>query len=166
MHFNIKNRVPYNKLLTNLACSSRTGEYWPSVIFVRTSLRSVRTVTTSGQYSLVRPSRSVSKRLIFLLLLSSQETPCCFTQFSRIHLRDVSRSQHLNIPFLRILKAVLYTVLTTTVFVNGNTIIAMNATCNQPTCRIYNCIKKNQDLYRCAMGYVFRKVYFSCYQRT
>ena len=31
--------VPYNKLLTNLACSSRTGEYWPS--------------------------RSVSKRLIF-----------------------------------------------------------------------------------------------------
>ena len=21
-------RVPYNKLLTNLACSSRTGEYW------------------------------------------------------------------------------------------------------------------------------------------
>ena len=23
--------MPYNKLLTNLACSSRTGEYWPSV---------------------------------------------------------------------------------------------------------------------------------------
>ena len=23
-------RVPYNKLLTNLAYSSRTGEYWPS----------------------------------------------------------------------------------------------------------------------------------------
>ena len=44
-------RVPYNKLLTNLACSSRTGEYWPSVVFVRTSLRSVRTATTSGQYS-------------------------------------------------------------------------------------------------------------------
>ena len=58
-------RVPYNKLLTNLACSSRTGEYWPSVVFVWTSLRSVRTATTSGQYSPVRPSRSVSKRLIF-----------------------------------------------------------------------------------------------------
>ena len=29
-------RVPYNKLLTNLASSSRTGEYWPLVIFVRT----------------------------------------------------------------------------------------------------------------------------------
>ena len=59
-------RVPYNKLLTNLACSSRTGEYWPSVVFVRTSRSSVRTVTTSGQYSPVRPSRSVSKRLLIL----------------------------------------------------------------------------------------------------
>ena len=62
-------RVPYNKLLTNLACSSRTGEYWPSVVFVRTSLRSVRTATTSGQYSPVRPSRSVSKRLLSTLRL-------------------------------------------------------------------------------------------------
>ena len=35
-------RVPYNKLLTNLASSSRTGEYWPSIVFVRTSLHSVR----------------------------------------------------------------------------------------------------------------------------
>ena len=59
-------RVPYNKLLTNLACSSRTGEYWPSVVFVRTSQCLVRTVTTSGQYSPVRPSRSVSKRLLLL----------------------------------------------------------------------------------------------------
>ena len=65
VHFTITNRVPYNKLLTNLACSSRTGEYWPSVVFVRTSLRSVRTAATSGQYSPVRPPRSVSKRLIF-----------------------------------------------------------------------------------------------------
>ena len=53
-------RVPYNKLLTNLACSSRTGEYWPSVVFVL----AWGTVATSGQYSPVRPSRSVSKRLI------------------------------------------------------------------------------------------------------
>ena len=59
--------MPYNKLLTNRACSGRTREYWPSVVFVRTSLRSVRTVTTSGQYSPVRPSRSVSKRLIFYI---------------------------------------------------------------------------------------------------
>ena len=57
--------MPYNKLLTNRACSSRTGEYWPSVVFVWTLLRSVHTVTTSGQYSPVRPSHSVIKRLIF-----------------------------------------------------------------------------------------------------
>ena len=54
VHFTIRNRVPYNKLLTNRACPGRTGKYWPSV----------RTVT--AQYSPVRPSRSVSKRLIFL----------------------------------------------------------------------------------------------------
>ena len=50
--------MPYNKLLTNLACLSRTGEYWPSVVFVRTPVHLVRTATTSGQYS-------VSKRLVF-----------------------------------------------------------------------------------------------------
>ena len=27
-------RVPYNKILTNLASSSRSGEYWPSVVFI------------------------------------------------------------------------------------------------------------------------------------
>ena len=58
-------RVPYNKLLTNLACTSRTGEYWPSVVFVWTLWCSVCTVTTSCQYSPVRPLRSVSKRLLF-----------------------------------------------------------------------------------------------------
>ena len=58
--------VPYNKLLTNLAFSSRTGEYWPLVVFVWTSLRSVRTVTTSGQYSPVRSSCLVFKRLLFV----------------------------------------------------------------------------------------------------
>ena len=66
VHFTIRNGVPYNKLLTNRACLGRTGEYWPSVVFVRTSLRSVRTVTTSGQYSPVRPSRSVSNILVIL----------------------------------------------------------------------------------------------------
>ena len=50
--------MSYNKQLTNRACSGRTGEYWTSVVAVR----------TSGQYSPVRPSRSVSKRLIVLLL--------------------------------------------------------------------------------------------------
>ena len=37
-----------NKQLTSRARSSRIGEYWPSVVAVRTSLRPVRTVTTSG----------------------------------------------------------------------------------------------------------------------
>ena len=32
----------------------RTGEYWPEVVAVRTSLRSVRTKTTEDQYSPVR----------------------------------------------------------------------------------------------------------------
>ena len=62
---NFKNkhaRVPYNKLLSNLACSSRTYEYWPEVVFLRTSLRSVCIATASGRYSPVRPSRSVSKK--------------------------------------------------------------------------------------------------------
>ena len=58
-------RAPYNKLLTNLASLSHTGEYWPSVVFVWTSLRSICTATTLGQHSPVRPLRSVSKRLIF-----------------------------------------------------------------------------------------------------
>ena len=69
LHFTIRNTVPYNKPLTNRACSGRTGEYWPSVVAVRISLRSVRTTTTSGQYSPVRPSRSVSKRLLFIYLI-------------------------------------------------------------------------------------------------
>ena len=43
-------KKPCNKLLTNRASSSRTGEYWPWVVSVRTLLRSVRTATTSGQY--------------------------------------------------------------------------------------------------------------------
>ena len=67
LHFTIRNTVPYNKPLTNRACSGSTGEYWRSVVAVRTSLRSVRTTTTSGQYSPVRPSRSVSKRLIYIV---------------------------------------------------------------------------------------------------
>ena len=51
--FTIRSRVLY-KQLTNRACSSRTGESWPLVVAEQTSLRSVRTATTSGQYSPVR----------------------------------------------------------------------------------------------------------------
>jgi len=57
-----------NYLLTSLA-RDRTGEYWPSVVFVRTERSEVRTAPTSGQYSPVRPSRSVSKKLLFCQIL-------------------------------------------------------------------------------------------------
>ena len=43
VHFTIRNRVPYNKQLTNQACSGRTGEYWPEVVAVRTKRSEVRT---------------------------------------------------------------------------------------------------------------------------
>ena len=50
--------LPYNnnRLLTER--EGRTGEYWPEVVAVRTSLRSVRTATTEGQYSPVRPEQA------------------------------------------------------------------------------------------------------------
>ena len=54
-------RVPYNKLLTNLARSSRTGEYWPSVVFCT----DLACHDLRGQYSPVRPSCTVGKELIF-----------------------------------------------------------------------------------------------------
>ena len=66
----------YNKLLTNWACSGRTGEYWSSVVFVQTSLRWVRTVTTSSQYSPVQPSRSVSKRLLLSIIIIGSWLMC------------------------------------------------------------------------------------------
>ena len=72
-------QLPSNKLFTNLAISSSTVEYWPSVVFVRISLRSVRTATTSDQYSAVRPSRSVNKRLVLtptLLLFYKTRFDC------------------------------------------------------------------------------------------
>ena len=72
---------------TNLACSSRTVEYWPSVVYVRTSLRSVRTATTSGQYSPLRPSRSVSKRLVFLRVVPYFEEPV-----GRVQIRTTSEN--------------------------------------------------------------------------
>ena len=57
-------RVPYNKLLTNLASSSCTGmgNIGPRSFCM---VRLVRTATTSGQYSPVRPSHSVNKRVVF-----------------------------------------------------------------------------------------------------
>lgn len=55
---------------------------------------------------------------------------------SIVAVRDVYRSQQLNMPFLGILKPVMFTVYIATMFVSCNTIIAMSATCyvaiNQP----------------------------------
>ena len=45
-----------NRLLTER--EGRTDEYWPEVVAVWTSLRSVRTATTEGQYSPVRPEQA------------------------------------------------------------------------------------------------------------
>ena len=83
-------RVPYNKLLTNQLES--TAKYWPSVVFVLTSLCLVRTATTSGQYCPVRPSRSVSKRVILIII-------------NQIFLLARDRSKHVtwpNIPQLKL----------------------------------------------------------------
>ena len=46
-----------NRLLTER--EGHTGEYWPEVVAVRTEQSSVRTVTTEGQYSPVRPEQAL-----------------------------------------------------------------------------------------------------------
>ena len=55
--------------LARVACLCSCLEpYWGILALGRfCTVRSVHTATTSGQYSPVRPSRSVSKRLIFVL---------------------------------------------------------------------------------------------------
>lgn len=81
--------VLYNILLTNLPCSSCTGKYWPSVIFVRTLLCPVCTAITSGQCSPVGPSCSVSKSLIIFAVepeVSTQECPSPVTEGSNVTL--------------------------------------------------------------------------------
>ena len=48
-------------LKTNLLLTERegrTGEYWPEVVTVRTERSEVRTKTTAGQYSPVRPEQA------------------------------------------------------------------------------------------------------------
>ena len=43
----LKTALAYNNLLLTER-EGRTGEYWPEVVAIRTSLRSVRTKTTEG----------------------------------------------------------------------------------------------------------------------
>ena len=80
-------RVPYNKLLTNLSSLSRIGEYWPLVIFAQILLCLVRIAATSGQYSPVRSSCLVSKRLLFCVgsLLVLRVSPWAFKFFSLLN---------------------------------------------------------------------------------
>ena len=78
-----------NLLLTER--EGRTGEYWPEGVAVRTSLRSVRTKTTEGQYSPVRLelARLVSSllygtRSMLVLMLPAFENKK-YTAYDRFH---------------------------------------------------------------------------------
>ena len=82
----------FNLLLTER--EGRTGEYWPEVVTVQTSLRSVRTKTTEGQYSPVRPelARLVSRLLYGTLFLIVKCTS------GGLHLKNV-RLLHPSLKF-------------------------------------------------------------------
>ena len=69
MRHNSRQSDNNNRLLTE--CEGRTGEYWPKVVAVQTSLRLVRTKTTEGQYSTLRleQARLVSSLLYGTLYL-------------------------------------------------------------------------------------------------
>ena len=74
-------RVPYNKVLSNLACSSRTGNIGLRSIFC-TDLAAISPLAALGPYwhdlyYLVRPSRSVGKRVIFFFCYLSFFFPRC-----------------------------------------------------------------------------------------
>ena len=83
--------MPYNKQVTNRACSSSTGEHWPSVVAILTSLRRVLPATTLGQCSQVRSSRSVSKQLIFnnYSLNREIEKNYCFSTYTQSDLNKI-----------------------------------------------------------------------------
>ena len=68
-------RKNINLLLTER--ESRTGEYWPEVVAVRTERSGVRTKTTEGQYSPVRleQARLVSSLLFDIVFLSEETLP-------------------------------------------------------------------------------------------
>ena len=87
-----------NNLLTEFA-RAVLGNIGPRSFFLRTSLCSARTVTSSGQYSPVRPWCSVSKRLIvrtlLLALLSSpiaQRNVWAATSKKKVHFLCLLRS--------------------------------------------------------------------------
>ena len=77
----------YNTNLLLTEREGRTGEYWPEVVTVRTSLRSVRTKATEGQYSPVRPEQA---RLVSSLLYGTPFLIVKCTSGS-LHLKNVRR---------------------------------------------------------------------------
>ena len=81
-----------NLLLTER--EGRTGEYWPEVVTVRTERSEVRTKTTEGQYSPVRPeqARLVSSLLYGTLFLIVKCTS------GGLHLKNV-RLLHPSLKF-------------------------------------------------------------------
>ena len=84
--------VNINLLLTER--EGRTGEYWPEVVTVRTERSEVRTKTTEGQYSPVRPeqARLVSSLLYGTLFLIVKCTS------GGLHLKNV-RLLHPSLKF-------------------------------------------------------------------
>ena len=65
-----------NRLLTER--ERRTGEYWPEVVAVRTERSEVRTATTEGQYSPVRPEQARLVSCLFYGTLSQSDSKMHF----------------------------------------------------------------------------------------
>ena len=70
--------LAYNTNLLLTEREGRTGEYWPEVVTVRTERSEVRTKTTEGHYSPVRPekARLVSSLLYGTLFVIVKCTSC------------------------------------------------------------------------------------------
>ena len=87
--------LPYNNNLLLTKREGRTGEYWPKVVTVRTERSEVRTKTTEGQYSPVRPqqARLVSSLLYGTLFLIVKCTS------GGLHLKNI-RLLHPSLKFL------------------------------------------------------------------
>ena len=76
------------------------------------------------------PRKSLRSAPGFLIAnLSVADLLLGLLNLSIVAVRDVYRSQLINMPFLGTLKAFMYVVFMTTLFVSSNTIIAMSATC-------------------------------------
>ena len=92
LHVTKQWRRKINLLLTER--EGRTGEYWPEVVSVRTKRSEVRTKTTEGQSSPVRPelARLVSNLLYGTLFLIVKCTSC------GLHLKNV-RLLHPSLKF-------------------------------------------------------------------